>query len=128
MNQRRAFSIRRANPEDVGAAALVYGYPDDWFADTALVSMQVFIAEATDHPVGVIVLDGSTIEYIYVDKASRKKGLGRDLITLVAALNPAGLRVNRTDLTPELQHLLEGYGFSCVEGGTYRWPGVEGST
>jgi GNAT superfamily N-acetyltransferase len=128
VNQRRAFSIRHANPEDVGAADLVYGYPDEWFAETALESMQVFIAEATDHPVGVIVLDGSAIEYIYVDEASRKKGLGGDLITLVAALKPTGLHVTRTDLGPELQHLLEGHGFSCADGDTYRWPGVAGST
>ena len=95
MSSDRTFTIRHAGPADTAAYKLVHGQDEAWFSDVALVSMSVFIAETTDEPVGLMVLDEGRIEYLYVEEAWRNKGLGSDLLELAETLDGGGTRTTK---------------------------------
>ena len=95
MSSDRKFSIRHGGPDDAAASRLVHGRDEGWFSNVALVSMSVFIAEATDEPVGLMVLDEGRIEYLYVDEKWRNKGLGSDLLELAKTLDDGATRTTK---------------------------------
>lgn len=144
--------IRRAHPDDADAAAGVWlrsfasalptvrrAHSDDevrqWFRTVLVPREQTWVAEHAGRIVGVMVLDGSRVDQLYLEPRWCGYGIGAEFVALAKELRPGGLRLVTFQVNAGAQRFYERHGF-LVENRTngadneerepdihYHWPG-----
>jgi GNAT superfamily N-acetyltransferase len=106
----------------------------DWFRDVVLPERDVTLAERDGLIVGLLVLDGASIDQLYVEPGSTSRGVGGALIDVAKAARPTGLDLWTFQSNLGARRFYERHGFVAVattageneEGAPdvrYRWSG-----
>lgn len=83
-----------------------------WFASHVVPSAELWVAEdATDALVGILVLQGSWVDQLYVDPAMTGRGIGAELLTLAKRERPEGLQLWTFASNAGAQRFYERHGF-----------------
>ncbi len=73
----------------------VGGHDDDdvvrWFVDEIMTTREVWVAESAGEIVGVLVLDETWLDHLYVRPDRSREGIGSLLLSAAAALRPDGV-------------------------------------
>jgi GNAT superfamily N-acetyltransferase len=126
--------VRRAEPQDVEAAAEVYlrsrhaaipaipplAHDDDdvraWFADAVFPQRELWIAARTSGAViGLMVLDGDFVDQLYVDPGHTGVGIGSELLAVAQSLRPGGLQLWTFQSNEDARRFYESHSFTAVE-------------
>lgn len=126
--------IRRAGPADAGGAAELYlrarhaavpAIPplvhdnDDvrrFFRDVVVPSRELWVAEDPEAGViGVLVIDGSWVDQLYVEPGLTGRGLGTALLDVAKAQRPEGLQLWAFQSNRDALRFYERHGFVEVE-------------
>ena len=109
MADQRAHEVRRARADEAEAVAGVWlrsrhatvpanppiVHTDDevrgWFADVVFPSREVWVVDAGDTVVGVMVLDGDDLDQLHIEPGWTGRGLGAELVAIAKARRPDGL-------------------------------------
>ncbi|MHB1447174.1 MAG: GNAT family N-acetyltransferase, partial [Acidimicrobiales bacterium] len=62
-----------------------------WFRDVVLVEREVWVAQADDSIIALLVLDGDIVDQLYVETAWTGKGVGSQLLGMAKERRPGGL-------------------------------------
>lgn len=87
----------------------------DWIARVVLPTQQVWVAEREGQVIGVAVLDGSTLEHLYVLPEEQGGGVGSALLEKVRATSPGGLTLWTFQRNAAARSFYERRGFTAVE-------------
>lgn len=127
------FTLRAAGPADAAAVAeiylrarvaavpaippLVHGADDvrRWFRDVVIPARETWIAEDAGRPVAVMVLDGGTLDQLYVRPQRASEGAGSQLIHLAQARRPGGLSLWTFQSNDGARRFYERHGFVAAE-------------
>jgi GNAT superfamily N-acetyltransferase len=121
--------MRRATPADAEAAAELYlralkaasayiptVHSDDevrWFiTERVIPRMETWVAEAADL-VGLLVLDGDSVDQLYVDPDLTGRGIGRQLLDVAKRERPNGLQLWTFESNVGAQRFYERHGFTA---------------
>lgn len=125
--------LRRATDRDAGAAAHVWlrsfaaGLPtvrrahsDDevrsWFAAVVVSQLETWVAVTPEEEVlGVLALDGSELEQLYLAPEYRGRGLGDRFVDLAKERRPDGLDLWCFQVNAPARRFYERHGFHPVE-------------
>jgi GNAT superfamily N-acetyltransferase len=146
--------IRRGHPDDAAAIADVWlrsraasvpripppVHTDDevhaWFGGVVLPTKEVWVAEAGDALVALLVLEGEWIDQLYVEPHYVGRGVGAGLIAVAKQERPSGLKLWTFEANVRARRFYERHGFVAT-GGTsgdneegapdlrYEWPSPE---
>jgi GNAT superfamily N-acetyltransferase len=86
-----------------------------WFVSVVLPSREVWVAEADEHLVALVVLDGDWIDQLYVDPKWFGRGLGSQLVNLAKELRPSGLHLWTFQSNERARQFYERHGFQQQE-------------
>lgn len=125
--------LRRATDRDVGAAADVWlrsftaalptvrrAHSDEevrsWFAAVIVPQLETWVAVAAEEEVlGVLVLDGSELDQLYLHPEHRGRGLGDRFVDLAKERRPEGLDLWCFQVNAPARRFYERHGFHPVE-------------
>ena len=124
--------IRRAVDSDASAVADVWlrsfaaalpdvrrAHPDEqvraWFRDTVVPAGGTWVATVDDGVVGMMVLDGSELEQLYVDPSWWGRGIGGRLVELAKERHPAGLALWTFQVNDRARRFYGHHGFVETE-------------
>lgn len=86
-----------------------------WFRDAVWPRHEVWIAE-TDHcVVGLLVLDGSEVDHLYVAPRHTGRGVGSALVTMAKSCRPGGLTLWVFESNVDARRFYRRHGFVEVE-------------
>jgi GNAT superfamily N-acetyltransferase len=104
-----------------------------WFRDVVLVDREVWVAQAADSIIALLVLEGDTVDQLYVEPGWIGKGAGSQLLGMAKQRRPGGLDLWTFQANEGARRFYERHGFVAVdatEGDNeerapdirYRWP------
>ncbi|MEU2436316.1 GNAT family N-acetyltransferase [Streptomyces rubradiris] len=124
--------LRRAVPADARAAADVYlrsfatalpavvrPHTDDevrdYFREVVVPARETWVAEAAGAGVvGLMVLDGETLDQLYLDPEWRGRGIGDRFVALAKERAPGGLTLWTFQVNEPARRFYERHGFTAV--------------
>ena len=145
--------IDRATPADVSTVTGIYlrsrrtAWPamphgihsdeetDAFVADVIIAQRETWLAWKGETALGLLVLDGSEMDWLFVDPVAQSRGVGSALIEHAKARSPSGLTLWVFESNQRAQAFYERHGFVIVDrtGGAgneekapdirYVWPG-----
>jgi GNAT superfamily N-acetyltransferase len=86
-----------------------------WFAEEVLPSQEVWVAEADECIVGVVVVDAGWVTQLYVDPSHQRQGLGSALLERAMERSPEGLDLWTFETNVSSHRFYERHGFVLVE-------------
>jgi GNAT superfamily N-acetyltransferase len=128
----RPVTLRRADTADARAAADVWlrsrraavpaipapVHPDDdvrhHFETVLVPTKETWLAEADGVAVGVLVLDGTEVDQLYVDPDWQRGGIGSELVRLAQNRRPGGLALWTFQSNLGARRFYERHGFVAV--------------
>lgn len=118
-------------------ARLDYSPEDDlhFFSDTLLKECCVWLAIANEEPVGLLAINGNSVEQLYIDPIEQRKGIGTALLDFAKKRSPTRLQLHTHQANIEARRFYEKHGFYAVEFGVspapenepdvrYEWDGT----
>jgi GNAT superfamily N-acetyltransferase len=88
----------------------------DWFASHVVPDCELWLAETPDGALaGILVLEGSWLEQLYVEPGLTGNGVGAALVGFAKARRPGGLRLWTFVSNERAQRFYERWGFEEVE-------------
>ncbi|MFF7631598.1 GNAT family N-acetyltransferase [Kitasatospora sp. NPDC008050] len=125
--------LRRATEHDADAAAELYlssfaaalptvrlaHSPEEvrgWFRHVVVPQLETWVARTPEgEPAGLLVLDGGSLEQLYLAPHWRGRGLGDRLVELAKSLRPAGLELWTFQVNGPAQRFYQRHGFVEAE-------------
>jgi putative acetyltransferase len=100
-------------------ARLNYSPEDDldFFKNTLLKECCVWLATASNEPVGLLAINGDSIEQLYIDPIEQRKGIGTALLDFAKERSPALLRLHTHQANIGARRFYEKHGFYAVQFG-----------
>jgi GNAT superfamily N-acetyltransferase len=87
-----------------------------WFSDVVLPTHEVWVAQVDDGSViGLIVLDESWVDQLYVDPPWFGRGVGSRLLTFAKRQRPKGLELWTFESNHSARRFYERHGFTVVD-------------
>lgn len=83
----------------------------EWFKETVLPTLEVWVAESAGEIVALMVLDDEWIDQLYVDPASTRTGIGTALLEQAKRQRPTELKLWTFQSNVDAQRFYEGHGF-----------------
>jgi GNAT superfamily N-acetyltransferase len=84
----------------------------EWFASCVVADAELWLAEdRAGALVGILVLDGTWLEQLYVEPTVTRRGIGAQLLSLAKRRRPEGLRLNTFAANLGAQRFYERHGF-----------------
>jgi GNAT superfamily N-acetyltransferase len=88
----------------------------DWFATHVVPDCELWLAETPDGALaGILVLDGTWLEQLYVEPGLTGRGIGAQLVAFAQERSPGGLRLWTFVSNERAQRFYERWGFEEVE-------------
>ena len=88
----------------------------DWFASHVVANTELWLAvDRAGALVGILVLDGTWLDQLYVEPTMTGKGIGAQLLSLAKRRRPEGLRLNTFASNPGAQRFYERHGFVEID-------------
>ncbi|WP_267244423.1 GNAT family N-acetyltransferase [Streptomyces sp. PR69] len=127
-----ALVLRRASSSDAPAMAEVWlrsfaaalptvrrAHSDDavrsWFSHVVVERYETWVADAGGSVIGLLALDGSELEQLYLDPAWRGRGVGDRFTELAKRRRPQGLGLWTFQVNGPARRFYERHGFTAVE-------------
>ena len=118
-------------------ARLNYSPEDDlkFFTDTLLSECKVWLAIASKRPVGLLAINGDSVEQLYIEPIEQRRGVGTVLLDFAKEKSPARLQLHTHQANTGARKFYENHGFRAVQLGVssapenepdvrYEWHGV----
>jgi GNAT superfamily N-acetyltransferase len=86
-----------------------------WFKEVVLPTREVWVAQAEDAIVAVLVLDANWVDQLYVAPGWTGKGIGSRLLDLAKERCPSGLQLWTFQTNAGAKHFYERHGFVAAE-------------
>ncbi|WP_306367946.1 GNAT family N-acetyltransferase [Nocardiopsis sp. CC223A] len=86
-----------------------------WFAHVVVPERESWVCTADHRVVGLLVLDGDTLDQLYLDPEWRGRGLGDRLVRLALRRRPQGLELWTFQVNTAARRFYERHGFTAVE-------------
>jgi GNAT superfamily N-acetyltransferase len=86
-----------------------------WFRQVVVPTQESWVAEAGGRPVGLLVLDGTELEQLYLDPDWRGRGIGDRLVALAKERRPDGLTLWTFQVNVPARRFYERHGFVEAE-------------
>ncbi len=83
-----------------------------WLRETVLPRGTTWVATADESPVGLMVLEGTELEQLYLAPEWQGRGVGGRFIALAKQLSPPGLELWTFQVNLAAQAFYEGHGFA----------------
>jgi ribosomal protein S18 acetylase RimI-like enzyme len=108
-------------------ARLNHSPEDDlkFFTETLLKECRVWIAVERKKPVGLLAINGDSVEQIYVDPIEQRRGIGTILLDFAKEKSPARLQLYTHQANTGAKRFYEGRGFHAVQFGVSAAPESE---
>ena len=112
----------RRSREDVQPALearMGYSPADDleFFTNILLQECEVWIAVRGTSPLGLLAIDGDSIEQLYIDPLEQRKQIGSSLLDLAKSRSPTRLRLHTHQANLGARAFYERRGFRAIEFG-----------
>jgi GNAT superfamily N-acetyltransferase len=118
-------------------ARLNYSPEDDlkFFTDTLMSECNVWLAISNKRPVGLLAINGDSVEQLYIEPIDQRRGVGTVLLDLAKEKSPARLQLHTHQANTEAREFYENRGFRAVQFGVspapenepdvrYEWDGA----
>jgi GNAT superfamily N-acetyltransferase len=86
-----------------------------WFRDVVLVHREVWVAQADDSVIGLLVLDGDSVDQLYVEPSWAGQGVGSRLLHVAKERRPRGLELWTFQANAGAARFYERHGFVAVD-------------
>ncbi len=104
-----------------------------WFCEVLAPSCEIWVVEHDGRVAGMMAMDGSQIDRLYIDPDAQRQGLGAVLLDKAKQLCPDGLRLVTHQINTGARRFFERHDFEAYEFGRspapedepdvwYRWP------
>jgi ribosomal protein S18 acetylase RimI-like enzyme len=104
-----------------------------WFRDVLSPSREIWVIERERRVAGLMAMNGSEIDRLYIDPDAQGEGLGTTLLELAKKLYPEGVHLVTHQINSGARRFYERHGFEAYEFGRspapedepdvwYRWP------
>ncbi len=100
-------------------ARLNYSPEDDlhFFTNTLLNECSVWLAIASEQPVGLLAINGDSVEQLYIDPIEQRQGIGTVLLAFAKEKSPARLRLHTHQANTRARRFYEKHEFYAVQFG-----------
>ena len=100
-------------------ARLGYSPEDDlaFFTNTLLQECDVRIAVRGGRPIGLLAMNGDSVEQLYLDPREQRGGIGTALLDLAKGVSPGRLQLHTHQSNASAREFYERHGFRAVEFG-----------
>ena len=100
-------------------ARLNYSPEDDlrFFTDTILSECNVWLAIASKRPVGLLAINGDSVEQLYIEPIEQRRGVGTALLDFAKELSPTRLQLQTHQANTGARKFYENRGFRTVQFG-----------
>jgi len=118
-------------------ARLNYSPEDDlsFFTGTLLKDCRVWLAIAKTRPVGLLAINGDSVEQLYIDPIEQRRGIGTALLNFAKEKSPTRLQLHTHQVNVGARTFYETHGFRAVKFGVspapenepdvrYEWDGL----
>jgi GNAT superfamily N-acetyltransferase len=99
-------TVRRAHGDDAVR---------NWFSSVLVPRAESWVAVAGDRVVGLLVLEGTELEQLYLDPSWRGRDLGNRFMALAKQRRPKGLDLGTFQINEPARRFYERHGFVAVE-------------
>jgi GNAT superfamily N-acetyltransferase len=108
-------------------ARLNYSAEDDlrFFTGTLLKDCCVWLAIAETRPVGLLAINGDSLEQLYIDPIEQRRGIGTALLNFAKEKSPARLQLHTHQANIGARSFYEKHGFRAVQFGVSSAPESE---
>ena len=89
----------------------------DFFTNTLLKECCVWLAIASKGPVGLLAINGDSVEQLYIDPAEQRKGIGSALLDFAKDQSPTRLQLHTHQANIGARRFYEKQGFYAVQFG-----------
>ncbi len=93
-----------------------------FFTHTLLMECNVWIAVADEGPVGLLVMNGDSVEQLYIEPTEQRKGIGSALLDFAKRESPSRLRLHTHQANTGARTFYEAHGFRAVHFGVSAAP------
>ena len=108
-------------------ARLDYSPEDDlaFFRNTLMAECRIWIADREGVPIGLLALEGESIEQLYIEPDQQRTGIGRALLDFAMENSKGRLQLHTHQSNMGARRFYEGHGFRAVEFGVSAPPESE---